>query len=220
MVEAIRGARREPLSLFDRTTVVGLVEYVLPAAMVVVLLVSLLSVIGRGGFLKSWSADYAGSGDFLVESCSEATGWGPDQWNCRGTYTAEGSAAVERSTLVTSSGSNASRRPYVGERFQVFHQTGNDAAVYPLEYKLNELARLYLSFIPRLLFLIGSVIWLAGWLLTRKHDADDFVTRDSIRVPQRFGWRSTGMTWIVAGLLMFGFNHFLTTRVIGSLGIL
>ncbi len=218
---------REPLGLVDSKSLKslkslrsldGLVENALPIAMVLLFLLSLALVVQRAGVLRSWSQDYAGSGDFLVESCGERAGLGADQWTCTGLLkTGDGSGVGTE--LVTSRGALVSDRPYVGERLEVFHATGDDSVVYPVSYRLNELARVFLSLLPRLLLAAGSLIWLAGWYLTRNLDPDDFVTRDAMRLPQRFSWRSTGVTWIVCALALVVANYLLTTRVLGSLGI-
>lgn len=220
MVEAIAATKREPFALVDRKTLVGLTDYILPVGMSLVFLFSLLLVVQRGSELRFWSEDHSGSGDFLVESCRPNEAFGADRWICSGRLTAENSTQAAPAALATSMGAYASHRPYVGERFQVFHPTDDDTTVYPLQYKLNELARLYLSLIPRLLIMVGALIWLAGWFLTRRHDPDDFVARDAIRAPQRFNWRAKGITWILSGLLVLGLNYWLTTRVIGSLDII
>lgn len=219
MVEAIRAVRREPLNLIDRETLSRLIVYVLPAAMAVVFLLSLLLVVQRADVLRFWTEDFDGSGSFLVESCAGQLGFGADQWACQGQLTVDGRDAVERSDLIASLGAYASDRPYVGERFDVFFRPGESVLVYPLENQLNELARVYLSLIPRLLVLIGSLLWLAGWGFTRGLDPDDFVARDSMWLPQRFNWRATGTAWIIAGVVMVGINHLLTTWILGSLDI-
>ncbi len=220
MLEAVPAVKGEPFHLVDRKTLIGLADYILPIGMALLFLASLLLVVQRGTVLQTWSEDYQGSGQFLVESCVESPQFGADQWSCRGRFTAETGTGFERSRMLTSMGAYTSHRPYVGERLDVFFPTGNSSTVYPLAYKLNELSRLYLSLLPRILFLFGSLIWLAGWFLTRKVDVDDFVTRDSIRFPQRFSWRSKGMTWLLAGVVAIGANYWLTTRFLGSLDIL
>lgn len=220
MVEAVRFQKREALNLVDRKTVLALTPHIGPVIMALILVVSLILVVQRAGVLRSWAEDHAGETGFLVESCTEQVGFGADQWVCAGLLTGEGGSAVGSAELVTSYGAYASDRPYVGERIDAFHPTGDDSTVYPLRYKLNELARLYLSLIPRLLFLVGSALWLAGWFFTRNLDPDDFVARDAMRLPQRFGWRSKGISWILTGVLIVGINHLLTTRLLGSLDLI
>lgn len=219
-MEAVRIPKREVLNLVDRRALPGMTDYIGPVILTVVLVVSLLLTVQRSGALLSWSQNHAGSAGFIVESCSERLGLGADQWVCNGLLTGVNGAAIDSGQLVTSHGAYASDRPYVGERIDVFHPSDDDSLVYPLRYKLNELARLYLSLIPRLLIFVGSAVWLAGWLLTRNRDPDDFVARDEMRLPQRFGWRSKGVSWIAAGLLFFVINHLITTRIIGSLELI
>jgi len=86
--------------------------------------------------------------------------FGADQWRCEGTLYGDGAPAPARSTLVTSSGAYVSDRPYVGEQFEVFHQVDDEATVYPDADRLNELTRLYLSLLPRVLLFVGGAIWL------------------------------------------------------------
>ncbi len=211
--------KREPLGLVDNKTLHGMTENVVPIAMAVLFLLSLALVVGRAGSLRSFSQDYAGSGDFLVESCDDRLGLGADQWQCTGLFVAQDGSGAGGAELITSHGALASDRPYVGERLQVFHATGDASVVYPVRYRLNELARLFLALLPQLLLAAGALIWLAGWYLTRRLDPDDFVARDAMRLPQRFSWRSRGVTWILCALALLVTNYLLTTRILGSLDI-
>ena len=233
MVEAVRAANRAPVRLPDRLVdrVGGLVgdgpaqrlsgvlgDYVVPVAMALVFLASLLLFAERASYLLAWDDLYDGEGRFLVERCEADRGLGSDRWVCQGRVDTELHQGTS-GQLITSLGAYTSDRPYLGERYDVFFPTGDARTVYPLGDRLNELARLYLSLLPRLLVLVGSVIWLLGWALTRRHLDADFVTRDRMRLPQRFGWQRQGITWIVAGLGLLVFNHLLTRLVLGSLGL-
>ncbi len=223
MAEAVGALRGGPVSLAGRpslTTVrdIGR-DVVLPVLVVLLLLFALAATLGRAGMLRSWSADYSGRGTFLVESCGEVLNLGADQWSCGGWFTASGRDTVETTSLVTSHGAYASDRPYVGQQFEVFFRADRSAEVYPLELQLNELARLYLSLIPRLLLMIGALLWLAGWFATRNLDATDPVVKDSVRLPGRFNWRGRGVTWMAVAVGLFALNYWVTSRLIGSLGV-
>lgn len=220
MAEAVGALRRFSLGDFARPSFSWVREIVLPLLVVVVFLFALTASLGRAGVLRSWSADYSGRGEFLVESCSESLRRGPDQWSCTGWFTAADESSAVRSQLTTSLGAYVSDRPYIGERFDVFHPVDEVAEVYPIEFQLNEVARLYMSLLPRLLLMIGALIWLAGWFTTRNLDSEDLVTGDSIRIPQRFGWRSRGVTWMAVALGTYGLYLLVSIRVIGSLNIL
>jgi hypothetical protein len=219
MAEAVGALRGGPISALGKPNPAVVRDAVLPLLMVVLFLVALSATLDRAGVLRSWSSDFSGRGEFLVESCGEILNRGADQWGCRGWFTPEGQATVEGTQLVTSHGARASGRPYVGQQLGVFFEVGRFGQVYPVEYQLNELTRLYLSFIPRLMVMIGALLWLVGWFTTRNLDADDPITKDSVRFPQRFNWRGRGVTWIVAAVGVAALNYVVTTRLIGSLGI-
>ncbi len=219
MVEVVRAPRRRSLSFVDRKVLTDVAGYGVPVLMAIVFLFSLTLSIQRAGFLRDWSESYGQTSSYLVVGCGPIERFSGDQWACDGRLD-QGVSREGPSTLITSREARASSRPYVGERLDVFFAADSSATVYPLQYRLNELTRLYLSLLPRLLVMFGSIIWLAGWALTRNLDPADFVTRDSMRLPQRFSWRSRGITWIISGLGFFVVNHYLTTRVLGSLNIL
>ena len=218
MVEVVRAAKKEPLSFVDRKALSEISHYGVPILVAVVLVVALNLTIDRAGFLRTWSENYDQTASYLVVGCEPVERFSGDQWTCSGQF--DGNETVGSSLLVTSRNAASSSRPYVGERLDVFYATGDEATVYPLQYRLNELTRLYLSLLPRLLLFLGTVIWLAGWFFTRNLDAADFVTRDSMRIPQRFSWKSRGVSWMLAAVGVLVLNHFLTTRLLGSLAIL
>lgn len=224
MAEAVGALRGGPISI-GRPSPAVVRDAVLPVLVVLLFLFALTATIGRAGVLRSWSSDYSGRGEFLVESCSESLALGADQWTCSGWFTAAGQdtaagqETVAGSSLVTSHGAYGSDRPYVGQQSEVFFKLGELDRVYPLERQLNELARLYMSLIPRLLLLIGALLWLAGWFTTRNLDSNDLVVKDSVRFPQRFNWRPRGVTWMVVAVGAFALNYFVAGRLIGSLGV-
>lgn len=220
MVEAVRASKREPIRLIDRTMVGGLVDYALPALVALLVILSMAMTFNRAGELRTWSADYAGAGEFLVESCVAKPAFGGGQWTCAGRLTSEGASQELRTSMATPIGARVSERPYVGQRLDVFHATGDRSLTYPLAYRLNELTRMYLSLIPRLLIFVGSLMWIVGWFFTRNIDRDDYVARDAMRFPQRFGWQTRAMTWFGAAGIVWVINYLVTTRIIGSLGIL
>jgi len=218
MVEVVRATKSEPLGFVNRLSLSHVLPYGLPVLMVLVIAISVTLTIQRAGVLRTWSEVYSGTGSFLVESCDARQGMGADQWSCHGHLTTGGTVDGD-SELTTSLGAVASARPYVGQNIDVFFDQDDRSTVYPVQYRLNELSRAYLSLLPRLLLLVGSVIWLAGWLLTRKLDPEDYVARDAVRIPQRFTWRARGWSWIGAAAVVLVLNHVLATRVIGSLAI-
>lgn len=220
MAEAVGALRGRPVALLERPTFATVRETVLPVLVVLLFLFALTATLGRAGSLRSWSADYSGSGQYLVESCSEVLNRGADQWSCSGWFTTTGQNSTEQTRLVTSLGAYASERPFVGQEMDVFFEVGNFDQVYPASYQLNELARLYLSLIPRLLLMVGALLWLAGWFATRNLDSNDPVTRDTVRFPQRFNWRNQGVTWMAVAIGLFILNYVVVTRVIGSLGVI
>lgn len=219
MVEVVRASKTEPLSFVDRETLSKALPYGLPILMAFICVFSLSLTVQRAGALRTWTDTYSGAGTFLVEGCSPVDEFGGNQWTCDGRFTSSGAVDGDR-TLTTSRDAFASDRPYVGQRLEVFHEQGNSAVVYPLQFRLNEIARAYLSLLPRFLVFVGAALWLAGWFLTRNVDRDDFVTRDGLRFPQRFGWRSRGISWIGAGFGALVLNYFLATKLVGSLGII
>ncbi len=218
MVEVVRANKSEPLAFVDRETVLKGLPYVLPVLMAFVCVFSLSLTVQRAGMLRTWTETYSGAGTFLVETCSPVDNFGGNQWTCDGRFLSGGSEDANR-TLTTSRDAFASDRPYIGQRVEVFYEEGTSSVVYPLQYRLNEMARAYLSLLPRLLLFVGPALWLAGWFFTRNIDRDDFVTRDGLRLPQRFGWRARGLSWIGAGFGIIVLNYFLASRIIGSLGI-
>lgn len=219
MVEVVRATKREPLSLIDRKSLGEVWQYGLPVLIALACLLSLMLTVQRAGTLRTWSDTFSGSGSFLVESCDPVQQRGPDQWNCSGRLSIGGS--VDRDPmLVTSLGALASDRPYVGQNINVFFEKGDDSTVYPVQYRLNELTRMYLSLLPRLLVFVGTLIWLAGWVFTRNYDPEDYVARDTVRFPQRFIWQSRGVSWIGAAVVFLALNYLLSSRIIGSLDVL
>ncbi|MEM7271789.1 MAG: hypothetical protein AAF547_01805 [Actinomycetota bacterium] len=221
MVEAVRaGTKGLPTATIDRAMLGGLAGYVLPVLMAVILAVSLNLTLERAGELRTWLADFSGAGTFLVQSCAAEDDTGAPTYRCAGRLTTAGADQSIRTSLVTSRQALTSDRPYLGERLEVFHAEGDRSVVYPVAFRLNELTRVYLTLLPRLLLFVGAVVWLAGWFLTRNLDPEDVVTRDGVRIPQRFGWRARGINWIAAAALVLGINYLVTTRVIGSLGTL
>jgi hypothetical protein len=195
----------------------GVRRFLLPGIMAVVCLVCLVLTSARLGDLRYWSEIHDGQGSYRVRSCVSDTGLGADRWRCDGALVVDGSSVDVRAELVTSLGAFASHRPFVGEQADVFFDQSDLGAVYPLRYRPNELARLYLSMLPRLLACVGAAIWLAGWYLSREIDPADVVALDSIRFPRRLSWQTRGLRWIVAAVGFAVFNHLVATRVIGSL---
>lgn len=193
-------------------------DYVVPVAMALLCVVGMLLTASRVGLLLDWSERYDGAGEHIVTGCAADSVAGGDSWICSGALTVDGSTVDVRSDLVTSRGASASSQPYVGERTEVFFESDNLGTVHPTAYRLNELARLFVSLLPRLLLAGGALLWLAGWALTRQVDGTDLLVRDSVRLPGRFVWQRRGVTWIVVGIGALVANHLLTSRVIGSLG--
>ncbi len=192
--------------------------YLLPALMAVLLVIGIGLVGSRLGLLVDWSERYGGAGEHVVTGCEPEDVRGGDRWVCDGALVIDGSTVDVRSDLVVSRGAAVSRQPFVGERTDVFFDPEVLGTVHPVPHRLNELARLYLSLLPRILLAGGAGLWLAGWALTRRVDADDLLVRDRVRLPGRFAWQRRGLTWLlVAGLALLG-THLLTTRVLGSLG--
>lgn len=220
MVEAVHASNREPVSLIDRSMIGGFGAVAFPVLMAILTLVALSLTINRAGALAGWAEGYDGTGEFLVESCQQQPAFGGGQWSCSGRLTSEGADQELRTTMITSMGARVSERPYVGQRLEAFHASGDRSEVYPLAYRLNEMTRLYLSLIPRLLLMVGAVMWLAGWFLTRNTDPDDLVARDGMRLPQRFGWKTRALNWFIAAGAVWVINYLVTTRIIGSLDII
>ena len=191
---------------------------VLPVVMALAVVIGLALTAARLDLLVDWSERYEGSGEHVVASCGSVEARGGDRWSCEGALVPDGSTVDVRADLITSRNAASSRQPYVGQRTEVFFDPDRLGIVHPMSYRLNELARLYLSLLPRLLVAGGAAIWLAGWFLTRGVDADSLLTRDRVRFPGRFTWQRRGATWILVAVLALIGNHLLTTRVIGSLG--
>lgn len=222
MVEAVRASAKRPVTIpFDRPVVHGaLAEYGLPVLMALIFAISANMTIQRAGALNGWLSEHSGAGSFGIEACAPDGGFGSANYRCSGQLTAEGAETSIRTSLVTSRDAFASERPFVGEQVQVFHAVDDRSVVYPVQFRLNELTRVYLTLLPRLLAMVGATLWLAGWFLTRNLDANDAVVRDRVRFPGRFNLRSRGVTWISVAAGAVVFNYILTTRIIGSLGTL
>lgn len=194
-----------------------LANYVLPAVMALVFVFGVAVLASRVDLLASWSGDHDGNGQHVVRACEPVEDRSGNRWVCEGTLVVDGTGTEVRADLVTSRDATVSAQPYVGQRNKVFFDPGRIGTVYPTTERLNELTRLYVSVLPRLLLTVGAATWLAGWALTRRLDTRDLLVRDKVRLPGRFGWRSRGLQWILmAGLALLG-AHLLTTRVIGSL---
>jgi len=193
-------------------------DYVIPVTMAVLCVIAMLLTASRVGLLLDWSDRYDGAGEHVVSACFADEVAGGESWMCSGALVADGSTVDVRSDLVTSRGASASARPYVGQRTDVFFDSGNLGVVHPTAYRLNETARLFVSLLPRLLLAGGALIWLAGWALTRRLDTTDLLVRDSVRLPGRFVWQRRGITWLLVGVGAFIGAHLLTSQVIGSLG--
>ncbi|MEM7324904.1 MAG: hypothetical protein AAF531_17590 [Actinomycetota bacterium] len=218
MVEAVRTTKSEPTGLMDRVSIGAVLDIVFPVVMVVVLLVSLTMTLNHASALRTWSADYDGAGRFLVESCTAQEAFGGGQWLCAGRFTTEGATQELRTTLASPIEARGATRPYVGQRLEVFHASGDRGIVYPLSYRLNEITRVYLALIPRLLVMVGALMWVVGWFLTRNVDPDDLVQRDTMRLPQRIGWQARAFNWFIAAGIVWAIGYLVSTRIIGSLG--
>jgi hypothetical protein len=204
--------------LSDRLVPGSVRPYLAPGLMALLFVLGLSLSATRLGLLLDWPDRYDGTGRHLVLGCEAAGAGGGDAWVCDGALVVDGSSTDVRSDLVTSRGAVASHQPYVGERTEVFFDGGDLGTVHPTSYRLNELARLYLSLLPRLLLVGGAAIWLAGWYLTRNLDVADLVVRDRVRFPGRFVWKTRGAQWLTVAVLWGIGNHVLTGRVLGSLG--
>ena len=191
---------------------------VLPAAMALAVVVGATFTATRLDLLIDWSERHAGRGEHVVTSCGPVDARGGDRWSCEGALVVDGSSVDVRSDLVASRNATSSHQPYVGQRTEVFFDLDELGTVHPTAQRLNELARLYLSLLPRILLTGGAAMWLAGWALTRGVDSADLLVQDRIRFPGRFAWQRRGLTWIVVAAGALVANHLLTTRVIGSLG--
>lgn len=193
-------------------------EYAAPVAMALLCVLGLALSASRLGLLLDWPERYDGAGEHIVSGCEAGDVAGGDSWVCSGAMIADGSSVDVRADLVTSRGAAASARPYVGQRTDVFYDTDDLGTVHPTALRLNELARLYLSLLPRLLLVGGTMLWLSGWALTRKLDTTDLLVRDTVRLPGRFAWKRRGLIWLTVAAGVLAGNHLLTSRVIGSLG--
>lgn len=221
MLEVARASHRRSAGLVDREAIGSLFgSYLFPVMMAGVFLVSLPLVIDHATALRGWSSDHAGAGTFIVESCTVKTEFAGGQWRCGGWFTTEGATQPLRTTLASPMEAWGATQPYVGEQLESFHATGDRSMIYPNSYWLNEMTRVYLALIPRLLVLVGASMWLVGWFLTRDVDAEDRVTLDAVRLPQRFGWQARALNWFVAAGIVWAINYLLVTRITGSLGIL
>ncbi|MEM9561026.1 MAG: hypothetical protein AAGA93_00320 [Actinomycetota bacterium] len=192
--------------------------YVLPVVVAVLLVVGVSITVSRVGLLIDWSDTFSGSGEHVVVGCEAEDVRSGDRWVCDGAMIATGSSIDVRADLITAKGAATSRQPFVGEENEVFFDPDDLGTVHPVPYRLNELARLYLSVLPRALLAGGAALWLAGWALTRRVDAADLLVRDRVRLPGRFVWQTRGLQWLMVALASLVLNHLLTTRVIGSLG--
>lgn len=206
--DKLRGLSRSNPSL-------GIPSDALAIVMATICVLGLGLLVHRTMLVYNWSADYAGSGSFVVESCVEHNGAGADQFVCSGSLSS-GDDAQTTASLITTKGAYVSdRQPYVGEQIEVFHRTGSSASVYPEVDRVSELSRLFLSLLPRLFMFGGSALWLAGW----------FVKQNQSRLPsilsevQSSVWQHRGMTWILVSIVSALINFWLARGVLGSLGI-
>lgn len=209
---------RPATGLAERVVPDGLRPYAMPGLMSVLFLLGLALSLTRLGLLLEWSERHDGVGEHVVLGCEADGVSGGDVWRCDGALVAEGSTSDVRSELVASRGALASHRPYVGQRTDVFFDPDRLGTAYPVSRRMNELTRLYLSLLPRVLLAGGAAIWLAGWFLTNNLDVNDLLLRDRVRFPGRFVWRSRGTRWLLVAALALVVNVLLTTHVLGTLG--
>ncbi len=198
-------------------------RYAIPVAVAVLFVVSSLLFAQRLDLLRTWSDTYAAAGEFNVESCELSDGFGADQWACQGslqmlTLTANGDAVSQQSSLIASEGAYVSAKPVVGSTVPVFFNTADSATVYPDTDRIAEVARLYLSLLPRLFFAIGALVWLVGWYVTTVNEGQG--VRRSRWFPQRFSWRTQGVKWLAAGVGVVVLNYVVVHKLVGSLGII
>lgn len=212
------GGSRSAAGLIERSVPDGLRPYAMPGLMSVLFLLGVALSLTRLGLLLDWSDRYDGVGEHIVLGCEADGVAGGDVWRCDGALVAEGATSDVRADLVASRGAISSERPYVGQRTDVFFDSDRLGTVYPLTRRPNELTRLYLSLLPRLLLTGGAAIWLAGWFLTHQLDAGDLLLRDRVRLPGRFVWQSRGSRWLLVAALALVANIVLTAQVLGTLG--
>lgn len=217
-IPAGSGMRQAVERMYERVVPEVVRPYLLPGAMGLLLVVGLALSVARLGLLLDWTSRHSGTGEHVVLGCEADGVSGGDVWRCDGALVVEGSISDVRSDLVSSRGALSSHRPYVGERTEVFFDPDRLGTAYPLARRLNELARLYLSLLPRLLLAGGAALWLAGWSLTRGLDTTDLLLRDRVRLPGRFVWRTRGSRWLAVAALTLAVNTLLTTQMLGTLG--
>lgn len=213
-----RAASAAVVSHSDEAIHEGVREYLAPVVMALLCVIGMALTASRLGLLLEWSERYDGGGEHVVSGCAPGGVSGGDSWECTGALVVDGSQVDVRSDLVSSRGALASSRPFVGERTEVFFDSDDLGLVHPVALRLNEMARLYLSLLPRLLLVGGTLIWLLGWALTRHLDTNDLLVRDTVRIPGRFVWQRRGVVWLMAAVGFLLANHLLTGRIIGSLG--
>lgn len=203
------------------SAVVELSRYAVPVGMALVLVVSGSLLAERLQFLRGWSDTYSADGRFLVDGCAESGGLGADQWVCRGTLDTlsipvNSLASGATPSLITSAGAHVSQRPVSGATVPVFFDPTRPATVHPTGDRLAEVARLYLSLLPRLLLTVGAALWLFGWFVANPNFAPR--SRRLRGLAQQEAWTSRGAAWLTAGVLTMAANYVVVHWVIGSLG--
>jgi len=199
----------------------------IPVVMLTVALVSGFLAVQRALVLVAWEAMFTGSGHFVVISCEPHNQWGPDQWHCPGRLTIDGGSTAVASTMVVSRGSMASFQPYVGQTWEVFFDPsdGSQAAggdtpdyVYADQLQLSEIARLYISIIPRVLLSVGTAGWVFGWWYTRRSTSkpETWWVR---RLPGMESLQRRAIGWIAVAFLSYLIYRLVAYYLVGSVSV-
>ncbi len=218
------------------------VEYgrrLIPVVIGALAIVTVMLLVDRTRFLSTFDTDFSDSGLFQVTQCQELGG-DSGQWRCNGSLTEDGRLTEVPSRLVATRGSLSSSRPYVGERLDVFFETGDNSTVYPQSARLGELTRLYVQLVPMFLLLLGALLWLTGWVAKmfgpRPGSTDEMIVVEKgrqlqpswaasevgfgpLRLPAVGALQRRGGAWLVTGFVAAVAVAVLTRIVLGSLGL-
>ncbi len=185
----------------------------------VALLVFLAMLLQGFSLLGSWTETYEPTGRFTVNECSAPKGRIGTRVECTGDLVPSGGGSIT-STLVGPRAAFGSETPRSGEIIDAYYRAGDTSRSFPSEGRSTELARVIAGLAPLVLLVGGLACWIAGWFLTRGHDAADPERRaDHYAWPARFALRPRGAAWALLGLGWWVFDRLVVGDVLGAAGL-
>lgn len=195
-------------------------ELIPPVLVGLILLVSLIGVLSALSSITGFPTNYGDTGTFENDRCETELLRVTERVTCTGLLTPSESATTVPATMVGPQAAFGSNPPVGGERVPVYYRSGVTSEVYPAEGRTTELIRMLVGHLDVLFLLVGSVMWLGGWYLTREISSDDAEFRQHrYRFPQRFGMRSAGSKWLLFGFGWWAIDRFFLDGLLGTVGL-